>query len=58
MRSYKRLQVPLGKETPDAKGFFEYAKQHYRRCMSLAAKIAMASDEKPLRSYVGSSHLR
>ena len=38
---YKRLMVPWSKETPDAKGFFNYAKEHYETCIQLALEIAI-----------------
>jgi len=37
---YKRLMVPWDEDTPDARGFWEYAKQHYLRCFNLALEIA------------------
>jgi len=39
MNRYKRLMVPWGKDTPDAKGFFEYAKKHYHDCLKFADDI-------------------
>jgi len=40
MNKYKRLMVPWGKDTPDARGFFAYAKQHYLNAEKLAFSIA------------------
>jgi len=39
-RRYERLLVPWGKDTPDARGFWRYAKEHYRRAWKLAEEIA------------------
>jgi hypothetical protein len=39
MRS-KRLTVPWDEDTPDAKGFWNYVRDHYSRCITLACEIA------------------
>jgi len=36
----KRLTVPWGEDTPDARGFWNYAKEHYSKCIALACEIA------------------
>jgi len=40
MNRYKRLMVPWGKDTPDARGFFNYAKEHYERAFHFAFDLA------------------
>jgi len=39
-RRYERLLVPWGKDTPDARGFWKYAREHYQRAWRLACEIA------------------
>jgi hypothetical protein len=36
----KRLTVPWDEDTPDARGFWNYARDHYGRCIILACEIA------------------
>jgi len=39
MSRYRHLMVPWDQDTPDARGFFAYADQHYLRCITMAEKI-------------------
>jgi len=38
-RRYKRFLVPWDRDTPDSRGFFRYAKEHYIRCAEVATEI-------------------
>jgi hypothetical protein len=36
----QRMVVPWNEDTPDARGFWKYAYNHYHQCISLACEIA------------------
>lgn len=40
MSRFKRLMAPRTWDTPDARGFRAYAKQHYHQMMDLAVELA------------------
>lgn len=46
----KRARVPWDEDSPYAKGFWAYAREHYKRCVSLASEIA--ESYTPKNSYM------
>ena len=46
-RRASRFMVPWEEDTPDAKGFFVYAEEHYLRCGNLAATLMYRFNHPP-----------
>jgi hypothetical protein len=46
----KRSQIPWDEDTPYAKGFWAYIRQHYKKCAELASEIA--ESYTPRNSYM------
>ena len=46
-RRAMRMMVPWGEDTPDAKGFFAYAEEHYLRCGNIAATLMRRFNQPP-----------
>ena len=46
-RRARQLAIPWEEDTPDAKGFFVYAKEHYLKCGNLAAMLMYQFNQPP-----------
>lgn len=46
----KRSQVPWDEDTEYAKGFWQFVKEHYKKCVALASEIA--ESYTPKNSYI------